>query len=731
MPSSAPLSPQRYRFDDLTLDVGQRRLWRGEEAIPITRLSFGLLRVLVEQAPNLVAHGELAEKAWGPHRYVTPESVSQRIKMLRKVLGDEAARPRYIESVRGQGYRLIPEVETDLADLRAPDSDGVPHGFHAPATALAIVDRDGSRTDPSNVEQRAPSKRLPWLTALALGLVAASIGIAWLRSPDAPASLLQSALVAPNDLTLEVDAGFALSSDGRMLAFIARDGDGVRKLWVRPLAERDARPLAGTEGVMTVAPFWSPDGRDIGFFADQALKRVAVAGGMVQALAAPTLEPKGGTWSRDGRIVYAPDYRTGLFVVAASGGTPEALTTLDAARGELSHRWPQFLPDGQSVLFLVQTAEAGAQGDRSRIEVLEASRRHEILGANSSAVYAHPGRLLFWRDGAILAQELDLKQRRLRGEARRVADGVALTLSEWATFAVSDEGTLVYTSALPWRLEWRERSGRLHSVAVPEGRYSYAALSPDGQRIVYVDDNLTVWIRDLDRGTDMRLTFDDVDHYSPVWSPDGEWLAYSANASDNRGSELRRHHSSAIGEAQVLHSSHKVIRHASWSPDGRWIAFDDGDDIFFLDVESRRVQPRVVGQGADGYPQFSPDGRWLAYSSDESGRDEVYLEPAFGGSARWQVSNRGGFEPRWGSAGGELLFVGFDGELSVAKVELGETPQLGLPEPLFPLPAAKPETVYDVAPDGMVLVRAALPEDDASAFRLVVNWPRLLDEPTP
>ena len=502
-----------------------------------------------------------------------------------------------------------------------------------------------------------------------------------------PSPLLQSALEPPAEAQLLPLSGFALSPDGHSLAFVARDADGAVKLWVRSLAALQARPLAGTEEAL--APFWSPDGRDIGFFANENLKRVSAVGGAVQVLAGPTVEPKGGAWSPEGRIVYVPDYRTGLFEVPANGGEPRALTTLDVEKGELSHRWPQFLPDGQTLLFLVQTADAGADDDRSRIEILDTSGgRHEILKANSSAAYATPGRLVFWREGSIYSQQFDPKRLRLRGEPQLVANAVGFTFGEWATFTVSEEGTLVYHREpdLPWRLEWRDRSGKLLYEAAPEGKYFDPALSPDGRRVAYVTDNITVWILDLARGTNSRLSFEAVDHYSPTWAPHGDWLAYAVLKQREAGSEIRRRRSSGLGEEEVLYSSGNVILGLSWSPDGRWIAFQESEDILLLDLESREARTKVSSPGSDAYPKFSPDGQWLAYTSDESGRDEVYVVPAFEETGKWQVSSRGGLLPEWGPDGDELFYVGLDYELRVASVTLSREPELGVSEPLFYVP---------------------------------------------
>ena len=421
----------------------------------------------------------------------------------------------------------------------------------------------------------------------------------------------------------------------------------MRKLWVRSLAALQARPLAGTENASQ--PFWSPDGRDIGFFAE-GLRRVPAAGGVVQVLVERTPEAKGGTWSPDGRIVYVPDFRTGLFELPASGGESVALTVLDTDAGEQSHRFPWFLTDGRTLVFLVQTAEAGAANDQSRIEALDQNgTRHELVKANSSAAYAPPGQLLFWREGSIYAQEFDPKRFRLLGEPQLTASGVGFNVNERASFAVSEQGTLVYHlgSALPWRLEWRDRSGRLVSEAAREGEYDWPALSPDGRKVAYVADNHTVWVLDLLRGTNTRLSFGEVDHYSPSWSSNGDWLAYAADKLKEPAGNIFRRRSSGLGEKDLLYSSQSTIHDVSWSPDGRHIAFREREDILLLDLESGDTLAKVRTQGRDSGPAFSPDGQWLAYSSNESGRWEVYVIPASDGPGKWQVSSHGGFLPEW------------------------------------------------------------------------------------
>jgi Tol biopolymer transport system component len=507
----------------------------------------------------------------------------------------------------------------------------------------------------------------------------------------------------------------------------------VNKVWIRSLVTGQIRELEGTDGAF--APFWSPDARHIAYFdrAENQLKRIPAAGGTSDILAATESEPKGGDWSPDGRIVFTPGYRRGLFEMSAEGGEPRAVTALAAEGGETSHRWPRFLPDGRSLLFLVQTAEAGADDDRSRLEILDTKGvRHEILKVNSSAEYAPPGTLLFWRHGSVYAQYLDLDRWRLEAEPTPLVDGVGLTVNEWATFSVSREGALVYhlAAALPWRLEWRDRAGRLLSVATDEGDFEDPVLSPDGSRVAYVAGKITVWILDLTRGVHTRLTFAESDHWSPTWGPGGSWLAYAADKQEGVGGTIVRRRSSGLGDQEVLYVSDKNIKDIAWSPDGRWIAFGESGDILLLDVETLETRVKIASPGSDLYPAFSPDGRWMAYTSDESGRYEVYLVPVLDDSGKWQISSRGGLEPRWNRAGDEILFRGLDFELHATKVNFaGGEIAFGPPTPLFGVPGAQPGLSFGIDPDGRILVRVQPSRGKADSFRFVQNWPALLVKP--
>jgi len=601
----------------------------------------------------------------------------------------------------------------DIADARIVIEEGdspVRYHEHSPG---ALEETPGWR------------RAIPWLVAAGLAVLVAVFALLWWRVVRAPRPLVRSTIESPPGARLRPQRGFALSPDGRRLAFVARDAEGVNSLWVRSLAARSARPVAQTEGAWK--PFWSPDGRNVAFFDGASLKRVPAAGGVVQTLAEAS-DPRGGTWSPEGRIVFS-ERRTGLLEVPATGGEPKALTAVDGDAGELDHRWPIFLRDGRTVLFLVQTGEAGARDDQSRIEALDPDgARHPVLRLNSSVAYAPPGQLLFWREGSVYVQELDRRGLRARGEPRLVAESVTFTENEWAALSVSGEGTLVYhrEQDLPWRLEWRDRSGRLVFEAAPEGEYSYPALSPDGQRVAYVADHV-VWVLDLARGTSTRLSYEEVDHYQPFWAPDGHWVYFVADRSREKGQELLRRPSSGLGEREVVYTAGQRIYGGSWSPDGRRVVIEEGGALLSLDLETGESRSLVRTPGWASHAQLSPDGRWLAYASDESGRDEVFVEPASGEEERWQVSRRGGYMPAWAPDGEELFFLGLDNELRVVELDLRGTPEFGLPESLFSLPGALFGVSYQVGSDGRILVRVQPSGGGAESLTLIQGWSQLLE----
>jgi len=578
-----------------------------------------------------------------------------------------------------------------------------------------------------------------WRWALVLGIaaiVATVVGVA-IVSRQPSQRLTQSSLLAPEDSRIRAEQGLALSPDGTMLALMA-EKDGTTQIWIRAMDTLWARPLEGTENARL--PFWSPDGRRLGFFADGMLKRISVAGGGVRNLA-DAIEPRGGTWGPDDRIVFSPDYRDGLWSVSATGGEATPLSQLDLQRGEKSHRWPIFLPGGRHVLFLAQTDEGGSSSDQSSIEAyaIADGSRTRILDVNSSTAYSPRGGLLFWRDGSLYAQSFDPNRLVVEGDPALVVEDVGYTQNERAVFTISEDGALVYHKGSgvkqPATLEWYDRDGEMQSEAAPVGIYRETSLAPDGRSLAYTE-GLTVWVRDLDRGTATRVTDDDEDHLFPVWSPDGKWLAFTTNRT--AGSEVRKKLASGLGNEELVFTQDRVGYVKAWSPDGRFLAFEalgPGTewDCWLYSFEEDDVRPLVNTKYSDGDPTFSPDGRWLAYTSTESGRAEVYVVPVNDQSRKWQVSTGGGQSPVW-KAAGEMIFADLENRLMTVSVQGEDYLEFGTPQILFQMPEQPTPfgsfdfANYGVSPDGRrFLVHHSSEQERASeSLILVQSWTEMI-----
>ncbi|MGE0640210.1 MAG: protein kinase [Thermoanaerobaculia bacterium] len=586
----------------------------------------------------------------------------------------------------------------------------------------------------------ASRARLAWAIAGVAAAAAAAFALLWLRGPGAaPAARpVHAALVAPPG-GLFGDT-LALSPDGRRLVFNAFDRDTrTGALWLRDLGRGEATRIPATEGGEMA--FWSPDGQEIGFFADGKLKRIDLRGGLPQTICdAPT--PRGGTWGPDGRIVFTPSFRVGLSIVRP-GSPPEELTRLDEARGEKSHRFPRFLPGGKRILFLAQTAEAGARADESTIEVLDlgSRERHRLTVANSSSHFSPvpaPGVLLYWREGSLLAHRFDPDRLALSGEARPVASPVAFSQNEEALASVSEQGTLVFRAGERGAFSSivsLDREGIGRKVLLDQGLFDDFRLSHDGKRLAYATNSSgkgdsDIWVYDMARGASSRITFEEGSDDRPVWSPDDRYLYYM-NDRENDGTIFRRE-SDGMGNAVRVGETPEGFWPLDVSPDGRFLVVGavtsgTGFDLQKLDLESGKVTPLVATPFQDDYAALSPDGRLLAYASEQSGRWEIYVQALAGGTGatgRWQISTEGGVQPHWRADGRELYFLSPPDRLLAVDVVPGESPRFAAPRELFRQAIDR----FDAAPDGQSFV--ALRPSDSDKGRplsLILNWPAALD----
>ena len=505
-------------------------------------------------------------------------------------------------------------------------------------------------------------------------------------------------------------------------------------LWVRSLDTLAARSLEGTDGA--TSPFWSPDNRFLGFFADGRLKKIDVSGGPPVTLCdAPV--PSGGTWSQDGTILFAPTQNSALQKVSAAGGTPVAVTAL--APGEVGHWRPFFLPDGRHFVYRVTT---GVMGGPVYLASLDSTERTMLINADSSNVSYAQGHLLFLREATLMAQPFDPERLALAGDPVPIAEQIQLIgVGLLGVFSASANGLLIYqtgTGAIGSRLAWYDRTGKQVASVGDVASYGDLELASDGKHAsvsLQVTGSRDIWLYDLERGLRSRFTFDSPAETESIWSPDGNHVIFS---STRKGAyDLYQKPSTGAGAEEILFEDKTNKYPVSWFPDGRSILFrgvsgSTGNDLFVLPLTGdRKPIPFMNTQFSENFGQFSPDGRWIVYSSNESGRIEVYVAPFPGPGGKWQVSTAGGDFPRWRRDGAEIFFLSADYKLMAATVNgRGSDFQVGAVKPLFQAhPVVGFRYPYAVSPDGQRFLINTLPELSASSpLTAVLNWTAALQK---
>ncbi len=627
-----------------------------------------------------------------------------------------------------------PAIETLLRRCLRKD----PHKRLADASTarLEIEDAIEGRGPVKALEPHPPATRTSIGVTVAAGSALVALGalLAWMLKPGPPAAAPRRAEVQvtlPSTDALDASANnVALSPDGRTIAYVATR-DGVARLYVRLLSSFDAAPLAGTEGALN--PFFSPDSRWIGFFAQDKLKKIPVSGGAAQALA-PDSGPSGGaSWGEDGTIVYAPSTTTGaggLWRVSADGGTPVRLTTPNAGKGEYSHRYPQILPGGKAVLF---TAVNGFGWDESRVEVLvlATGERRVLIRGGHTGRDVKDGHLLYYRAGSLLDVPFDPERLEVGSTSPvTIADGVLQNRGPMgALYAVSNANTVAYVPAeggsrqFERRLAWTDRQGQADPIPAPPRNYDIPGLSPNGRQIAVpiVSSTYELWVYDLARASLSQLTAEESSSLSPLWSPDSRDIAYRNNRSGTW--QIYARPADGSGPEKPLTTGGTNDIPLSWSPDGRTLAFArmsqaTGYDIWTLSLDGNNdARPLVQSPASERSAQFSPDGRWIAYASDESKGDQVYVTayPATAGP-RWQISTDGGSFPQWNPKGGELFYWN-GGQTMVVDVTTGVTFSAGRPRVLY---AGQPGFV---SPDGQHFLSVlGGPTRQMREINVMLNW---------
>ena len=736
-------------FGNFRLDPGERLLLRDGRPVALTPKTFDLLLYLVDRPGRLVEKQALMAALW-PDATVEEGNLASTVSALRKALGDDGDEQRVIATVPTRGYR-----------------------FTAPVVHLAAPQAN----DPAD---QTPALRTSHLArrAMVLGLwSAAMLAVGWFlagRFVHQPPSPVMSVRIPiePAEGIRGPDAhgeqwggrnrptrtSIALSPDGRQLVFAGLRGT-QQQLWVRRLDRAEATPIAGTE--QAAAPFFSPDGRWIGFWSRGDLYKVPVSGGVPFKICHSRLS-YGASWGTDDTIVFADGPEGGLRRVSAAGGVPQSLTTVEVSNGEGSHRFPHVLPGASAVVFTVVAVPADTrQGTSVAVQSLITGERRLLIRDAADGRYLSSGHLVYLAGGRLMAAPFDLSTLRVTGHSVSVLDGGVMqsVTTSASQFAVSDTGSLAWLPAVadsnPEQLRtivWVDRHGRSTPVGATADAYFQPRLSPDGLEIAVqtVESGAAIWIHDIHTRVRRRLPFDGFAS-SPLWAPDGKRVVFRGASAGNTNLYWIPKDGSSPAERLTTDQA-KAQWPASWTRDGQVLVFlqcasPTECEIWALSIQDRKPW-RVQTPARASYPTVSPDGEWLAYTSRESGRDEVWVQPFPGPGERQQVSSEGGTFPRWSHDGRRLYYsataTGGSQPWSLPLpprtghtyfvVDVSTRPRFSASAPriVFEDPETKYTVIqalagYDIAPDGRFLMvevkrgEGIIPPPPADV-RLIENW---------
>ena len=612
--------------------------------------------------------------------------------------------------------------------------------FHSVSDlAFAIEALSGSASSfdktvpiPISTNRSFTRERLIWITLIAVLLLSAiALAFSNFRRVPQEAQIIRF-VISPADQT--AFSGAVISPDGRRLAISIRDPSGKTLLWIRSLDALSAQPLSGTD--YASGPFWSPDGRSIGFFSGNKLKRIDISGGPPQTICDVGSIGASATWNAFGVIIFTPDTGSSLYRVPANGGVATQITTLDESKQEVAHKYPEFLPDGNHFLYLAQSSQI--ENNSIYVGALDSKEKQQILKTKAQAAYMPPGYILFMRDRTLMAQPFDATKLQLTGEPVFVAEQVGFnTVLGFANFSVSDNGVVTYMNAsnTGGQPTLFDRAGKPLSTIGQPGEYFNISLSPDEKRLAVAISSAQsgardVWLIDIARGTPTQFTFDPAEDFIPVWSPDGSRIVF---VSDREGNgNLYQKSASGAGNEELLLKTNERKWAGDWSRDGRFLIYTalgpNTHDLWILPMTGdKKPFPFLQSTSSEDHGRFSPDGHFIAYSSDESGRYEVYVQtfPVSGG--KWLISRDGGAQPHWRADGKEIFFIAPDRKMMAADVKLeGLTFEGSVPKALFQtqlISYPNPRNSYEVSADGQrFVIITPLQENTSTPITVVANW---------
>ncbi len=736
-------------------------------------LDLGLAKALVGEAsgdptqvslsPTLTTEGTVAGSLLGTAAYMSPEQAKARTVDRRADVW--AFGCVFFEMLTGRKAFSGDGISETLASVLRDEADWEALPAQTPAAARRLLrrclDRNvrmrlrdigearialspeslGETADDGSVGHPADAaagggRRVRFFQAVALAAIVVAAIAGWFaahRGAPAVRPEVRAMIRPPDGQVFEGYASYTgnltLAPDGTRMTFSSAAEGGRPMLYVRSLGSESSQPLAGTEGA--IFPFWSPDGRHLAFFVEGKLKRVDLDGGAPMTICAAAAG-RGGTWNSSGDILFAPETQTPIFRVSASGGEPTPVTTLDSQRkGETSHRFPSFLPDGSHFLFIRMGHAAALDDEVNSLWVgsLDGAEPVELMHTVSNAAYAM-GHLFYLRDQFLMARPFDPDSLKFTAEPFVVGEGIVFQPTYWrGSFAAADNGVLAFQGGLGVlrQLAWYDREGSQLGRIGDGGQYGQIRLSRDGRQLaVTINDPGSgrgdIWIFDIARNVASRLTFDEANDAQPVWSPKGDRIAFQSDREKSTG-DVYVVRADGRGQPELLYASEGPVTPTDWTPDGKFLSVDRSggkNDLWIVPVDGGEPFALVATPFDEGYARFSADGKWIAYISNESGRFELYLTRFPSGEGKWQLSTDGAdWAIGWKDDGSEIYFLDLEGALCSVRLELGDTVVADRPTQLF---ATRSDITWASARDGRRFILGTPDNPNEDSITLIVNW---------